>query len=107
MKTLKEYTNDYIDYLYGEERYEEMYAPEVKQSKVDFRAGFNLAKELSNWNNVNEKLPDNDRTVLVYKNDTETPHWSGYDLGTYQNEKWYLNHGRPSHVIVERWKEIE
>ncbi len=52
------------------------------------------------------KLPDNDRTVLVWINNTENPQWSGYKLGAYLNEKWYCNEGRKSHEVVTDWSEI-
>lgn len=55
---------------------------------------------------VNDKLPDNDRTVLVWINDTENPQWSNYGLCSYIGGKWYCNGGRESHEIVTDWCQI-
>lgn len=95
---------EYLEYLYGDVIEDEMYAPEVFQSKKDFLAGYKAA--VSRWINVEDKLPENDRTVVVYVNNTENPQWSGLKLGVYLNEKWYCNGGRKSHEIVTRWTEI-
>lgn len=80
------YTNDYYGFLAG---YEE---------------GF--AQGQPKWIDINTELPDNDRTVLVWINDTENPQWSGYKLGSYLNEKWYCKGGRKSHEIVTDWCQI-
>ena len=68
----------------------------------------NYVKELYNpkWIDIKQKLPDNDRTVLVWIEDKQNFQWSNYALGTYQNEKWYLQNGRDSHEIVTHWSEI-
>lgn len=58
------------------------------------------------WINVDTELPKDDRTVLVWINDTENPQWSGYKLGSYLNEKWYCKGGRKSHEIVTDWCQI-
>ena len=58
------------------------------------------------WISIDKQLPDNDRTVLVWINDTENPQWSGYKLGSYLNEKWYCKGGRKSHEIVTDWCQI-
>ena len=58
------------------------------------------------WNKIEDKLPDNDRTVLVWVNNTENSQWSGYKLGAYVNEKWYCDGGRKSHEIVTHWSNI-
>jgi hypothetical protein len=44
MKNKKELSEEYIDFLYKESKDDEMYSPEVTQSKLDFIQGF-LAKQ--------------------------------------------------------------
>lgn len=95
---------EYLNYLYGDEKDDPIYAPDIYQSRKDFKAGYETAK--SKWIRVEDKLPENDRTVVVYVNNTENPQWSGLKLGAYLNEKWYCNEGRKSHEIVVRWVEI-
>jgi len=46
MKTKEELIEDYIDYLYQEDKDEPMYVPEVTQSRLDFSRGFEVAKEI-------------------------------------------------------------
>jgi hypothetical protein len=86
----KEYRKTTPNQMYGDE--------------LGFLAGFTAAKP--KWINVEEQLPDNDRTVLVWINNTENPQWSGYKLGAYLNEKWYCDGGRESHEIVTGWCQI-
>jgi hypothetical protein len=62
--------------------------------------------EQPKWISVEEQLPKDDKTVLVWINDTETPQWSNYGLCSYINEKWYCQGGRKSHEIVTDWSEI-
>ena len=69
--------------------------------KKSFKAGYTAAK--IEWNKVEDKLPDTDRRVLVWLEDTKVPHWSGYRIGAYLNESWYLDGGRASHEIVTQW----
>ena len=58
------------------------------------------------WTDIKQQLPDNDRMVLVWVEDKQNFQWSNYALGTYQNEKWYLQNGRDSHEIVTHWSKI-
>ena len=39
------------------------------------------------WYKTEDKLPDNDREVLVYVRDLKNPHWSGNKLGAYKKTK--------------------
>ncbi len=57
----------------------------------------------NNWIDIKDNLPNNDRQVLCYVNNLETPRWSGYNLGSYINEKWYLQNGIKCHEVVEMW----
>lgn len=100
-KSKQQLAEEYCNKIYQEAVGEEMYAPDVYQSKKDFIAGYEAAE--SKWISVEEGLPKNDKTVLVWVNDTENPQWSGYKLGTYLNERWYCNGGRESHEIVTDW----
>lgn len=65
--------------------------------------GFEAA--LPKWNSVEEQVPDSDRKVLCWINNTETPEWSGYRIGAYLGS-WYCEGGRKSYEIVEKWLEI-
>jgi hypothetical protein len=108
MKTKEQLVEDYIEYLYGEEKDEAMYVPEVTQSRLDFSRGFEAAKEMYSpkWISVEDKLPKNDRMVVVYADNLETPNWSCKKLGSYLNNKWYCDGGRENHEIVVKWLEI-
>lgn len=68
-----------------------------------FVAGYEAATK---WKKVEEELPNNDRTVLVWVNNTQNPHWSTYNLGSYTDDNWYVRGGRGNHEIVEKWVEI-
>lgn len=97
----EEYLEEYLNSLYGSYLTEEMYSPDVYQTQQDFIAGYTSAK--IEWNKVEDKLPNTDRRVLVWLEDTKVPHWSGYRIGAYLNENWYLDGGRASHEIVTQW----
>lgn len=71
----------------------------------NFIAGFNAGKKLR-WNDVNEKLPKSDYHCLVYVENKEKPQWSGFQLGCYQGNNWYLQNGRKIHEIVTKWIKI-
>jgi len=71
--------------------------------KEAWLAGYETA--VTKWNNVDECVPDSDRKVLCYINNTETPEWSGYRIGAYLGS-WYCEGGRKSYEIVEKWTEI-
>lgn len=92
----------------SKEQLAEQYADEQNSAYANdyyvFLAGFEEGQP--KWIDVNVQLPDNDRTVLVWINDTENPQWSGYKLGSYLNEKWYCKGGRKSHEIVTDWCQI-
>lgn len=109
MKTKEHYIEEYINYLYGDIKEEDrpLYQPEITQSRADFKSGFNLAEELfkPKWISV-ETPPDNERTVLVWINNTQNPQWSGYKLGAYLNQNWYCQGGREPHEIVTDWSQI-
>lgn len=72
--------------------------------KRDFLAGFEEGQP--KWISVDKELPKDDRTVLVWINDTENPQWSNYGLCSYLNEKWYCKGGRDSHEVVTDWCQI-
>lgn len=72
--------------------------------KKDFLAGFEAAQP--KWISVDDQLPNDDRAVLVWVNNTENPQWSTYTLGSYIEDKWYLKGGRKNHEIVTDWCEI-
>jgi hypothetical protein len=55
------------------------------------------------WISVEERTPENDKTVLVWINNIENPQWSNYGLCSYINGKWYCKGGRESHEIVTDW----
>lgn len=74
---------------------------ENEYAKESFLAGFDAAQ--LKWISVEEELPDNDRAVLVWVNNLETPRWSGYKLGSYIDSKWYCDGGRKSHEVVTQW----
>ncbi len=60
----------------------------------------------SKWNNVEDKLPKNDRLVVCYIENTKVPMWSGLKLGSYIGSTWYCKEGRESHEIVTKWCKI-
>jgi hypothetical protein len=43
MKNVDKSAEDYLEYLYGEDKDEEMYRPDTLQSKLDFKYGYNAA----------------------------------------------------------------
>ena len=92
----------------SKEQLAEQYADEQNSAYTNDYYGFlaGLEKGQPKWININTELPDDDRTVLVWINDTENPQWSGYKLGSYLNEKWYCKGGRKSHEIVTDWCQI-
>lgn len=104
MKTQEQYTEDYIEYLYGNYGSKS----DRTQTAIDFNAGFNLAEELfkPKWISVDEQNPDNDRQVIVYVRNHKTPWWSGNHFGSYINEKWYLEGGVKEEFEVVKWAEI-
>ena len=65
----EQYAEGYVNYLYRDvlEHEKEIYAPDIHQTKADFKAGFNLAEELfkPKWISVNEQTPPKDTELLV------------------------------------------
>lgn len=57
---MKEQLDNYIDYLYGEDRNDPMYAPEVAQSRTDFKVGFNAGQP--KWI---KSIPPHNNEVIV------------------------------------------
>ena len=102
--SLNKKLEEYIHYLYGNDKDDPMYAPEVYQTGKDFSAGYESAK--SKWHNVEDRLPEDDREVLCYIENRENPQWSGLKLGAFIGSKWYCNEGRKTHEIVIRWAKI-
>lgn len=99
----EKYLEEHLNFLYGEEvdAPTSMHAPNIYQTKQDFRAGYTAAK--IEWNKIEDKLPDTDRRVLVFCENKENHLWSGYRLGAYINDQWYFQGGRASHEIVTQW----
>ena len=77
---------------------------EVEEVKRALEIGYKYLQP--KWISVDEQLPDNDRTVLVWIKDTKKPQWSNYGLCSYIHENWYCSAGRDSHEIVTDWSEI-
>jgi len=103
MENKKKSVEEYVKNLYKEEVNSEMYAPDVYQSRVDFKAGYDLAQP--KWNNI-QNPPDNDREVLIYVRDHKTPWHSRNHFGSYINEKWYLKGGIEEHYELVKWTGI-
>lgn len=61
---------------------------------------------MSKWNSVTNKLPKNDKYVLIFVENSEYPEFSQVDIGTYQNEKWYCRGGIDKHEKIIRWTKI-
>lgn len=57
-----------------------------------------MITETLTWHEVTERLPDNDRTVLIFVPDSEEPVWLGY----YQDGQWVYAEGFEAHDVV-RW----
>ena len=89
------------------EKLAEQYAEENNSAYTNdyygFLAGYEAATK---WKKVEEELPNNDRTVLVWINNAQNPQWSTYGLGSYIDDNWYIRGGRETHEIVEKWIEI-
>lgn len=67
MKSRDNYIEEYIDYLFADEKDNPIYVPDVYQSKTDFKAGFNLAEELfkPKWVSVSEQEPPLNIELLI------------------------------------------
>ena len=98
MKTKEEYAEGYINYLYRDvlEHEKEIYAPDIHQTKADFKAGFNLAEELfkPKWINV-ETPPDDERNVIIKIFDYRRPKENVTDitLGYFENGNYFYDSG--------------
>ena len=66
-----------------------------KALKQGFLAGFEANQP--KWINIKDKLPNDDRVVLVWIDCLQNPQWSDYGLGSFQNEKWYVKNGRKTY----------
>ena len=99
----EKYLEEHLNFLYGEEVDDptSMYAPDIYQTKQDFKAGYAVAR--IEWNKVEYKLPDTDRKVLVFCENKENHLWSGYRLGAHINDQWYFQGGRDSDETVTQW----
>lgn len=64
MKNKEEIAEEYLNYLYKEGRHEEMYAPEVIQSNLDFLKGWNSAEE--KLKQILEQLQKEDISSTIY-----------------------------------------
>lgn len=71
-----------------------------------FIAGFNSGKKLK-WNSVNDKLPKSDHHCLCWIKNEVNINYSNFEIGSYQNNNWYLKRGRQTHEIVTHWIKIE
>lgn len=92
-----EFSQQFLDSLDNNSIYE------AQAALIGYSAGYEAATK---WKKVEEELPNNDRTVLVWVNRTQNPLWSTYDLGSYIGNNWYLKGGRESHEIVTDWCDI-
>ena len=92
----------------NKEQLAEQYAEEQNSAYTNDYNGFLAGYEAGQpkWISVEEQTPDDERTVLVWINNTENPQWNNYRLGSYLNEKWYCVGGRKSHEIVTHWSSI-
>jgi hypothetical protein len=90
------------------EQLAEQYANEQNSAYTNDYYGFLAGYEAGQpkWISVEEQLPENDKTVLVWVDNIETPQWSSYGLGSYIGENWYLKGGRETHEIVTDWCQI-
>jgi hypothetical protein len=90
------------------EQLAEEYAQEQNSAYTNdyygFLAGFTAAEV--KWISVEKQLPEDDKTVLVWVDNTQNPQWSSYGLGSYINRNWYLKGGREIHEIVTDWCQI-
>ena len=64
MKTKEEIKKEYVDYLYGEDQYEQMYAPDILQTKLDFNKGWDSAEQ--KLEQISKQLQKEDITSVVY-----------------------------------------
>jgi len=55
------------------------------------------------WISIKDRLPEETVRVVCWVNNEETPRWSTYQIGMFENEKWYLNGGRKHYEIVTHW----
>jgi len=64
MSNKEKLVEQYIDYLYGEDQYEQMYAPDILQTKLDFNKGWNSAEQ--RLEQIAKQLQKEDITSVVY-----------------------------------------
>jgi len=73
----------------------------IKDAWLD---GFETA--VPKWINIEDELPEDDRTVVCWAENTENSLYSELKLGNYINEKWYCKGGRNSQEIITKWQKI-
>ena len=96
MKSKEEYTEGYIEYLYRDvlEHDKEIYAPDIQQTKADFKAGFDLAEELfkPKWVSVDIQPKDEDTYIIKIK-DYRRPQENVTEIGLgyfdQEEKEWY------------------
>ena len=99
----KEYANrnfEHCHYTYTDDKR----LTDFDKIKQSYTEGYVVGQP--KWISINDQLPNDDRTVLVWVNNTENPQWDTYGLGSYIDGKWYLKGGRKNHKIVTDWCEI-
>jgi len=64
MKNVDKLAEEYLEYLYGEDKDEEMYRPDTLQSKLDFKYGYNSA--IKNLKQIVTQLQKEDISSTVY-----------------------------------------
>lgn len=104
---MKKQLDDYIEYLYREEKN----AFKIAQSRIDFRAGFEAGQ--SKWVDI-ETPPNNERMVLVKIKDFRIPqenitevslgYYDEYKDWRYQHNDTLINSGHG--WFLEQWMEI-
>lgn len=103
---------EYLEYLYGDVKDDPMYVPDVYQTKKDFLAGWEAEKP--KWYNTKDKLPEDDRTVLVKVKDYRRPeenvtevslgYYDEYKTWRYQHNDNLIDSGHG--WFIEEWIEI-
>lgn len=95
MENKKQSVEEYVNNLYKEEVNSEMYTPDVYQSRVDFKAGFNLAEELfkPKWISVEEQTPEEGKSVIIKTFDYRRPKENVTDitLGYFEDGSWFYD----------------
>lgn len=61
-----------------------------------------MIREVINWHDVPDELPDADVTVLLYTDDESEPVWFGW----LDEEGWVYIDGAPVGGVVKRWAHV-